>query len=88
MRYPAAEQLEIIRLVEQSPLPARPMQLNLTMPVQPFRSPRLRRRSAHRSSRPLSLRAGSGSCCPTPDLAQMERARNGGGAHGAQHHGR
>jgi acetyltransferase-like isoleucine patch superfamily enzyme len=25
--------------------------------------------------------------CPTPDLAQMERAHNGGGAHGAQHHG-
>jgi hypothetical protein len=36
MRYPAAEQLEIIRLVEQSPLPARHTLAKLGIPPATF----------------------------------------------------
>ena len=36
MRYPAAEQLEIIRLVEQSPLPARHTLAKLGIPRATF----------------------------------------------------
>jgi hypothetical protein len=40
MRYPAAEKLEIIRLVEQSPLPVRHTLAKLGIPraVEPWRS--------------------------------------------------
>jgi hypothetical protein len=36
MRYPAAEKLEIIRLVEQSPLPVRHTLAKLGIPGRPF----------------------------------------------------
>ena len=75
MRYPAAEKLEIIRLVEQSPLPVRHTLAKLGIPRSTF----YRWYDRHSSGGPEALndrsprRTVSGTAFPTPSASGSSR---------------